>query len=193
MPNLYETSIKVRALEFAYNDSEDEAEASNVLAQLLKVDLTFEELLEMECRIVKNILSDVEAFKVEEEQLLRKRQAAESRADRLKSAMKAAMEKAGIKSAVVGVFKPRIQVNGGLPAITLADGVPIESLPEKFRTVKVVYDLDRSTIASLQKERIAYAEEFTRLHPEAETTEFPEELVMPDAITVFRGTHLRIA
>ncbi len=82
--------------------------------------------------------ADAERFGEEERFFARKRAAAEGRARWLKSYLLACLETAGEKKVKGERFSVTVQASA--PSVVLADDVTPESLPERFRRVKVEAD-----------------------------------------------------
>lgn len=166
---LYELTDQYIELQELYNSVETDEELEQVLQRLLSVDEAVESKLASCWRILKNIQADVTAIKAEEDELRKRRVAAENRLTRLKEYTKSNMEAAGIQKFNPGVEKLWIQTNGGNPAVEVL--LPAEELPEQFRIlVPAHYEVDTKTIV--------------------ETFKAGNEL--PAGVTCHRGTHLRV-
>lgn len=143
MASLYEVTGNILALqELLENPLDDE----DILKDTLEaVQGEYEQKIESYCKVIRNIETDIEAFKVEAKRLTEKAKMLENNRDRLKKAMFDSMKATNTTKVKSGVFTVAIQKNGGkLPVIV---DVETAYLPKEL--VKVVESPDLEAIAKL--------------------------------------------
>ena len=116
--------------------------------ELSEADLAALDSLEMElaakaeaiCRLVRNSEAEAAAYRAEAERLSRSAQVAASNAARLKEYLRFNLERMGLKSLDAGLFKVRVQANGGKQPIDAPSDPML--LPPQCRRTTVSVDLD---------------------------------------------------
>lgn len=143
MANLYELTADVLTLQEMLEQPLDDEQI--LLDTLEGVQGEYEEKLEAYCKVIKNLETDAEAFKIEAQRLTDKRKTLENNIARLKKAMFDSMKITGIGKVKGQLFTVAIQKNGGkLPVIVTAD---VSALPDSC--VKVVKSPDLEAISKL--------------------------------------------
>ncbi len=118
---------------------------------------------------IRNDEARATAIGAEVARLMALMQPCNRRAERLKGYLFASMKQHGEKSVDLGALgKPRIQANGGKPAVKVADTVDVRKLPVAFQ--RVIVELDREAVLAA--------------HKAGES--------LPEGIEVSRGEHLRL-
>ena len=143
MSRLYEITGSILALqELLENPLDDEQILKDTLEA---VQGEYEAKIEGYCKVIRNIETDIEAFKVEAKRLTEKAKMLENNRDRLKKAMFDSMKATNTPKIKAGVFNVAIQKSGGkLPVIV---DVETAYLPKEL--VKVVESPDLEAIAKL--------------------------------------------
>ena len=85
--------------------------------------------LEGYCKFIKNLESDIQGLKAEEERLNARRKTMENTVTRCKEAMKFALNTAGEKKIACGTFTVSVQNNA--PSVVL-DEQYLENIPEEY-------------------------------------------------------------
>ena len=151
------------------NASEDGEIRDEDLLLLDAMELDRKELIGGIVACVRNDEARAAAIGAEVSRLMALMQPCNRRVERLKGYLFASMKQHGEKSVDLGVLgKPRIQANGGKPAVKVADTVDVRKLPAAFQ--RVVVELDREAVLAA--------------HKAGET--------LPEGLVVERGEHLRI-
>lgn len=140
MASLYElTNEMVEFLALAEDPDIDPVAFADTLEGL---QFEFEKKAEGYCKVLRQMESDIEAIKAEEDRLKRNRSAIENNVKRMKEALKDAMvktghdDKNGLKA---GLFQLKVAKNGGQRPLVI-DG----DVPEQF--IKVKYENDNERI-----------------------------------------------
>ena len=143
MASLYEVTGNILVLqELLENPLDDEQILKDTLEA---VQGEYEAKIEGYCKVIRNIETDIEAFKVEAKRLTEKAKMLEKNRDRLKKAMFDSMKATNTPKIKAGVFNVAIQKSGGkLPVIV---DVETAYLPKEL--VKVVESPDLEAIAKL--------------------------------------------
>ena len=143
MSNLYELTADVLTLQDMLEQPLDDEQI--LLDTLEAVQGEYEDKLEAYCKVIKNLETDAEAFKMEAQRLTDKRRVLENNIARLKRAMFDSMKATGTAKVKGQLFTVAIQKNGGkLPVVVTAD---VSALPEDC--VKVVKSPDLEAISKL--------------------------------------------
>ena len=143
MSRLYEITGNILALqELLENPLDDE----DILKDTLEaVQGEYEQKIESYCKVIRNIETDIEAFKIEAKRLSEKAKMLEKNKERLKKAMFDSMKATNTKEVKGQIFSVAIQKNGGkLPVIV---DVETAYLPKEL--VKVTESPDLEAIAKL--------------------------------------------
>ena len=143
MSSLYEVTGNILVLqELLENPLDDE----DILKDTLEaVQGEYEQKIEGYCKVIRNIETDIEAFKIEAKRLTEKAKMLEKNRDRLKKAMFDSMKATNTNKVKGQIFTVAIQKNGGkLPVIV---DVETAYLPKEL--VKVVESPDLEAIAKL--------------------------------------------
>ena len=140
MASLYElTNEMVEFLALAEDPDIDSVAFADTLEGL---QFELEKKAEGYCKVLRQMESDIEAIKAEEDRLKRNRSAIENNVKRMKEALKDAMvktghdDKNGLKA---GLFQLKVAKNGGQRPLVI-DG----DVPEQF--IKVKYENDNERI-----------------------------------------------
>lgn len=83
------------------------------------------------CKLIRNLESDVEAFKKEADRFTAKRKVVENNIERLKNALRMIMEVTGKKEIKTDLFTLKLAKVGGLRRLSV--DVDLDELPEDFR------------------------------------------------------------
>ena len=143
MSSLYEVTGNILALQELLESPLDD---ENILKDTLEaVQGEYEQKIESYCKVIRNIETDIEAFKIEAKRLTEKAKMLEKNRDRLKKAMFDSMKATNTNKVKGQIFTVAIQKNGGkLPVIV---DVETDYLPKEL--VKVVESPDLEAIAKL--------------------------------------------
>ena len=123
--NLYEIAGQYRAVLEMEPENDDELAAQMNALDELGGELTVK--ADNIVRYMRNLSSEADALKAEEDKLYQKRKAIENKHDRLKNYLAVQLYLAGIRELKAGIFKLRFQPT--TPAISIIDE---SALPEKF-------------------------------------------------------------
>ena len=127
--NLYEIAGQYRAVLEMEPENDDELAAQMNALDELGGELTVK--ADNIVRYMRNLSSEADALKAEEDKLYQKRKAIENKHDRLKNYLAVQLYLAGIRELKAGIFKLRFQPT--TPAISIIDE---SAIPEKFWIVK---------------------------------------------------------
>ena len=141
MANIYEITNDILFIEqlLEENGEVDEAALRGAL-EVSKEDLALK--LESYCKVIKNFTAIIDGLKDEESRLKAKRQSYENTIERMKGAMKYAMETVGEQKMVCGTFTTAIQKN---PESVVMDEQYIENIPVEYLKVKEP-EIDRAKL-----------------------------------------------
>lgn len=139
MSSLYELSGELLQLQSMLEDDVD----ADVLADTLEaVEGEYEVKLESYCKVMTNLLADVDALKAEEKRLSGKRKVLESNVDRLKKSMYDSLKATGKDKVKGQLFTISIQKNGGkIPVVADPEANTLD-LPDDLVTIKESANLD---------------------------------------------------
>ena len=127
MANIYELTNELSLLWDLMENGELEDEVLIGAFDVAKEDLA--DKLEGYCKFIKNLESDIQGLKAEEERLNARRKTMENTVSRCKDAMKFALNTAGEKKIACGTFTVAVQNNA--PSVVL-DEQYIENIPEEY-------------------------------------------------------------
>ena len=127
MANIYELTNELSLLWDLMENGELEDEVLIGAFDVAKEDLA--DKLEGYCKFIKNLESDIQGLKAEEERLNARRKTMENTVTRCKEAMKFALNTAGEKKIACGTFTVSVQNNA--PSVVL-DEQYIENIPEEY-------------------------------------------------------------
>ena len=127
--NLYEIAGQYRAVLEMEPENDDELAAQMNALDELEGELTVK--ADNIVRYMRNLSSEADALKAEEDKLYQKRKAIENKHDRLKAYLASQLMMAGLSELKAGIFKLRFQPT--TPAISIIDE---GAIPEKFWIVK---------------------------------------------------------
>ena len=127
MANIYELTNELSLLWDLMENGELEDEVLIGAFDVAKEDLA--DKLEGYCKFIKNLESDIQGLKAEEERLNARRKTMENTVTRCKEAMKFALNTAGEKKIACGTFTVAIQNNA--PSVVLDESY-IENIPEEY-------------------------------------------------------------
>ena len=138
MATLYELTNEYRDL---LDLAEDPDISPDVLADTLEgLEGELEIKAENYCKIIRQLEADQEAFENEKMHYEARALACKNSAQRMKNALKYAMDLTEKKSMDAGLFNLKVQANGGKQKLTL-DIAP-EELPVQFQKTKVEADAE---------------------------------------------------
>ena len=142
MSRLYEITGNILTLQELLESPIDD---EDILKDTLEaVQGEYEVKLESYCKVIKNIETDIEAFKIEAKRLSEKAKMLEANRDRLKKAMFDSMKATNTTKVKGQIFTVAIQKNGGKLPVIVADNVDLSKLPDEL--VKVVKSPDLEAI-----------------------------------------------
>ena len=127
MANIYELTNELSLLWDLMENGELEDEVLIGAFDVTKEDLA--DKLEGYCKFIKNLESDIQGLKAEEERLNARRKTMENTVTRCKEAMKFALNTAGEKKIACGTFTVSVQNNA--PSVVL-DEQYLENIPEEY-------------------------------------------------------------
>lgn len=127
MANIYELTNELSLLWDLMENGELEDEVLIGAFDVAKEDLA--DKLEGYCKFIKNLESDIQGLKAEEERLNARRKTMENTVTRCKEAMKFALNTAGEKKIACGTFTVSVQNNA--PSVVL-DEQYLENIPEEY-------------------------------------------------------------
>ena len=127
MANIYELTNELSLLWDLMENGELEDEILIGAFDVAKEDLA--DKLEGYCKFIKNLESDIQGLKAEEERLSARRKTMENTVTRCKEAMKFALNTAGEKKITCGTFTVSVQNNA--PSVVL-DEQYLENIPEEY-------------------------------------------------------------
>ncbi len=137
--------------------------------RLYDLEMTLAEKAEAVIKFVRNLESSAEAKKAEARRLLESANADQARADDLTDYLKRTMESLSLTRLDAGLFRLKIQLNGGKPAVSFEGSV--DDLPDWLKSVKTTVSLNRG--AALEA--------------------FEAGGSLPEGVRVERGTSLRVS
>ena len=127
MANIYELTNELSLLWDLMENGELEDEVLIGAFDCAKEDLA--DKLEGYCKFIKNLESDIQGLKAEEERLNARRKTMENTVTRCKEAMKFALNTAGEKKIACGTFTVSVQNNA--PFVVMDESY-IENIPEEY-------------------------------------------------------------
>jgi predicted RNase H-like nuclease (RuvC/YqgF family) len=140
MSRLYEITGNILTLQELLESPLDD---EDILKDTLEaVQGEYEVKLESYCKVIRNIETDIEAFKMEAKRLSEKAKMLENNRDRLKKAMFDSMKATGTEKVKGQIFTVAIQKNGGKLPLIAADKVDLSKLPDELVKVEKSPDLD---------------------------------------------------
>lgn len=138
MAKLYEITGDILQLQYMLEESLDDEQV--LLDTLEAVQGDYKCKLESYCMVIKNLETDVEAFKAESKRLGDRAKTVSNNIDRLKKAIFDSMKATGTDKVKGSIFTVAIQKNGGkLPVIV---DVPTEKLPDELVIITEKPDLE---------------------------------------------------
>lgn len=157
MSNIYELTDQYKEVESMLYDGETEEQV--ILDTLEAIDGEIEDKADNYAKLIKNILSDVEALKAEENRIKSRRMALENRADRIKKTLQTNLEFIGKTKFKTVLFSFSVSKNGGKQPITITDN--IGDIPGKYLIPQNPI-VDNEAVRELLKEKEV---EWARLEP----------------------------
>lgn len=128
MASLYElTDAYTAVLDMLYDLEVDE---QTVMDTLEAISGEIEEKADNYAKLIKEIMSDAEKLKAEEERMYLRRKSLENRAARLKSTLQENLEFAGKTKFKTALFSFSIAANGGKQPLTITDN--LGDIPGKY-------------------------------------------------------------
>lgn len=132
---LYELTGEYLALMSALEEGDE-----SMVDDLLMIEDDIEHKAENYAKVIRNLEAELEALKAEEKRLMERRRIGEKSLDRIKAALKGAMEITGKTDFKSGIFKFKIVRNGGkAPLVNVPDPA---DLPDDLRKVEYKADSD---------------------------------------------------
>lgn len=126
MANIYEITNQFPFLKNLEESGEISEEDARAALDVAKEDLAYK--LEDYCKVIKNLETEVSGLKAEETRLAERRRAKENAIERMKAAMKWAVETSGEKKIPCGTFTVAVQNNPQSCVIDLS----IADIPAKY-------------------------------------------------------------
>lgn len=162
MASIYEITNQFPFLAQLEETGEADPELIKGALEVAREDLAYK--LEDYCKVIKNFESDIAGLKEEEARLKAKRQTLQNTIDRMKDAMKFALEAANEKKLPCGTFTVAIQNN---PESVVMDEQYLENIPEEYLKFKEP-EIDKAKLkehlkAGINLEGIAHLEQSTGL------------------------------
>lgn len=162
MASIYEISNQFPFLAQLEETGEVDPEAIKGALEVAREDLA--DKLEDYCKVIKNFEATISGLKEEEVRLKAKRQTLQNTIDRMKEAMKFALEAANEKKLPCGTFTVAIQNN---PESVVMDEQYLENIPEEYLKFKEP-EIDKAKLkehlkAGINLEGIAHLEQSTGL------------------------------
>lgn len=140
MSNIYELTGELLQLQSMLSDETLDA---NVITDTLEaVQGEYAVKLESCCKVIKNLESDVDAYKNEEKRIADKRKVLENNIDRLKKAIFDSMKTTNTPKVEGLLFTLAIQKNGGKLPVIMAENVDTSKLPDNLVIVTEKPSLD---------------------------------------------------
>ena len=128
MASLYELTEEYAALQEMLYDPEVDEQTLNDTMEMIMMDI--EDKADGYAKILKNMNSDIEALKAEEERLYARRKTLENRSKNLKDTLESNMRAIGKPKFKTALFSFNIQKNGGLAPLVI-DG-SLEDIPGRY-------------------------------------------------------------
>lgn len=147
MSKLYEITERYQNLEMIW-DNADENLKEILLSSLEEIKEEFNEKALNLVKYIKNIESDIDGFKAEEERLATRRKSLENQKESIKEYLYTEMVKIGQKKADLGLFKLNIQNNP--PSVNVID----EKLIDKKYLIEQEPKIDKKAILNDLKNNV---------------------------------------
>lgn len=147
MSKLYEITERYQNLEMIW-DNADENLKEILLSSLEEIKEEFNEKALNLVKYIKNIESDIDGFKAEEERLATRRKSLENQKESIKEYLYTEMVKIGQKKADLGLFKLNIQNNH--PSVNVID----EKLIDKKYLIQQEPKIDKKAILNDLKNNV---------------------------------------
>ena len=140
MSRLYEITGNILELQELLESPIDD---ENILKDTLEaVQGEYEAKIESYCKVIRNIETDIEAFKIEADRLTEKAKMLEANRDRLKKAMFDSMKATNINKVKGQIFTVAIQRNGGKLPVIADENLDVSKLPDNLVVVTKKPSLD---------------------------------------------------
>lgn len=144
LANQYRILMEMADAEIENNEDLDQDTIQMYIDTLEAIEDSIEHKVENIIKFLKNLESDINAFRAEEMRLQRKRKSLERKVERLKEYTKQMLEVAGFNKLNAGVFKVRLQKNP--PSVMILDESKIPSeyripQPDKIDKQKILQDI----------------------------------------------------
>lgn len=128
MGTLYELTDAYSTVEAMLYDGETDEQV--ILDTLQAIDGEIEDKADNYAKLIKNLHSDTDALKAEEERLYQRRKSLENREKLLKSTLQANLEFIGKTKFKTALFTYTVAANGGKAPLSITDN--LEDIPGKF-------------------------------------------------------------
>lgn len=128
MGTIYELTDAYSTVEAMMYDGETDEQV--ILDTLQSIDGEIEDKADNYAKLIKNLQSDAEALKAEEERLYQRRKSLENRERLLKSTLQANLEFIGKTKFKTALFTYTVAVNGGKAPLSITDN--LGDIPGKF-------------------------------------------------------------
>ena len=143
---LYEIDAQIAALENASEDDmiidEETGELGSVVQALDALRMAREEKLENVACWVKNLIAEADAIREEENRLVKRRKSAETKAERLKAWLLAAMTREDGTTDKLNTGRVMVSVKRNPPSTVVDDAL----LPSTYKVAKITYQPNKELI-----------------------------------------------
>ena len=143
---LYDIDAQIAALENASEDDmiidEETGELGSVVQALDALRMAREEKLENVACWVKNLSAEADAIREEENRLIKRRKAAETKAERLKAWLLAAMTREDGTTDKLKTGRVMVSVKRNPPSTVVDDAL----LPSTYKVAKITYQANKELI-----------------------------------------------
>ena len=141
MANLYELAAGYESLVMAYENAETDEERGEILDLLVSADGDIQSKAENYAKLIRRKASEAEAYRAEAKRLTGNAQAAENLVERLKEALRQAMQMTGKSAIETSIGKWRLQLN----PVSVKEVLDINLVPMKYH-VKHEDTVDKKSI-----------------------------------------------
>lgn len=148
MSNIYELTDQYKEIENMLYDGETEEQV--IKDTLESIDGEIEDKADNYAKLIKNMMSDAEALKAEENRIKTRRMALENRVDGLKKMLQANLEFIGKTKFKTVLFSFSVSKNGGIQPLTITDN--IGDIPGKYLIPQDPV-VDKEAVRELLKEK----------------------------------------
>lgn len=191
---LYDIILQYRGLVDKFSEAETDEEADEILAELERVDATFEDKIEQLTKAWKNIESDIPGIEEEITRLTSIKTRAKRRVDKLKDLIKNAILVSGKPKVKTNIGTVRVQMNSQASVVYEGDA---KELPTAYRNIiPVSYECDKKAVQDAFKQYEQQLEYDLTVNPELDRREhyinWLQSEGLPVNMVVERGKHVRL-